>query len=1038
MYKKYFLLFLFCLLHWQALWAVMAYPFPIELHLPDGSQLEIQRHGDEFFNYTTDSQGYIIAQKSDGFYYYADYDNQGKLNIGMHRAGSQVATRSARVPEINFMQAAQARSSRFEASSNLTRANARQAYEGRLKTLVLLVAFEDKAFVSPTANNDFYRLKNELGYSDNGATGSVRDYYRDNSNGVFDPEFVVMGPYTLSKPMSYYGANNDAGNDNDPRRMVIEAAWLANQEGVDFSEFDEDNDGYVDIIYVYYAGHNEAEGGPAASIWPHSWSVAYMDSTSLDGVNLGYYACSSELKGSTGTTMTAIGTACHEYGHTLGLMDMYDTDGTESGGRSGGLGYLSLMSAGNYNNQSRTPPFLTSEERWSLGWMTPTTITTEGEYSLASIDQNEAYIIHTQNENEYFLLENRQQNNWDAPIKGEGLLIYHVDKSENMVLGKTALERWYRNSINVYPLHQCMDMKEASGSESRGDAFAFFPGSSGLYTAFTRTTSPAAMAWSGLPLGKELYDIRMEGEEILFRVELEDKVYFGGQVLNKQGQAVSGAVLYLKKLTEEPVSNNVSGLRSAMHVSEVFYTTLSGSDGRFIFDEDLNQGFYELLCQSEAYVSNSQIVELMQGSNDISLTLMTETEQLIEGSLSWCQNFSYGGSIGNEGDAFMAGASWTADDLSQFTGMYIGKMTFFIAGGSPDVVVYIYSDGNLIHQQSIAAEDLAANSFYSLDLLADSLLINPEAELILAYEVSNYPSTGYPAGICGGSRVEGKGNLISLDHGANWTTLYQEAEIEGNWLISFDVYRGSEFVEMESFSLDPTELTMKIGESQYLFGHIKPLDASNWKIDWTSSDSSVVWVDQQGKISALAAGQSTITATTDKGSRSATCLVTVNPTINSSLSVSVAQHIFYMDWLDGTADTWELTWRDTRDSVFRDTILTQSSFLLEGLDPKSTTEVLFRAFSAQEIVDEHTVSVTTANKNSEFMAMYTTGSYSPGDLILLDVLNLPENVSVNVWKLNDEIISGSILYLPQGIHELKVEVNTPNGIEIIRRQLKVE
>lgn len=1038
MYKKYILLLIGFLLHWQLLWAVMAYPFPIELELPDGSKLEIQRHGDEFFNYTTDRNGYIIAQKSDGFYYYADYNDQGRLNISKHRAGTQVATRSAQVPEINLMRAAQDRSSRFQASRNLTQANARQAYEGRLKTLVLLVAFEDKAFVSPTAQNDFYRLKNELGYSDNGATGSVRDYYRDNSNGIFDPEFVVMGPYTLSKPMSYYGANNESGNDSNPRRMVIEAAWQANQEGVDFSEFDEDNDGYVDIIYVYYAGYNEAEGGPAASIWPHSWSVAYMDSTSLDGVKLGYYACSSELKGSTGTTMTAIGTACHEYGHTLGLMDMYDTDGTESGGRSGGLGGLSLMSAGNYNNQSRTPPYLTSEERWSLGWMTPTTLTAAGEYSLASIDQNQAYIMHTNNENEYFLLENRQRNKWDTPIKGEGLLIYHVDKSDNMVQGKTALERWNNNSINVYPLHQCMDLEEACGSESRGDAFAFFPGSSYMYTSFNRTSRPSNLAWSGLPLGKELYDIRLEGDEIRFRVELEDKVYFGGQVLNMQGQAVSGAVLYLKKLTEEPVSKKVSGLRSAMHTSEVFYTTLSGSDGRFIFDEDLSQGYYELLCQSEAYVSNSRIVELMRGSNDISLTLMTETEQLIEGSLSWCQNFNYGGSIGNEGNAFMAGASWTADDLSQFTGMYIGKMTFFIAGGSPDVVVYIYADGNLIHQQSIAAEDLAANSFYSLDLLADSLLINPQTELILAYEVSNYSSKGYPAGICSGNRVEGKGNLISLDHGSSWTTLYQEAEIEGNWLISFDVYRSSEFVEMESFSLDPTELTMKIGESQYLFGHIKPLDASNWKIDWRSSDSSVVWVDQQGKISALAAGQSTITATTDKGSRSATCLVTVNPTINSSISVSVAQHIFYMDWLDGTADTWELSWRDTRDSVFRDTIITQSSFLLEGLDPKSTTEVLFRAFSAQEIVDEHTVSVTTANKNSEFMAIYTTSSYSPGDLLLLDVLNLPENASVNVWKLNDEIISGPILDLPQGIHELKVEVNTPNGIEIIRRQLKVE
>ncbi len=1038
MHRKQILIFIFCLLCSRALWAVMAYPYPIEIDLPDGSKLEIQRHGDEFFNYTTDRSGYIIAQKPDGYYYYANYDEQAKLNISNYRAGSRAARRSAVVPEVNFRRAAQIRSERYEASRDLIRANAKQAYEGRLKTLVLLVAFQDKAFVSPTAHDDFNRLSNELGYSDNGATGSVRDYYRDNSNGVFDPEFVVMGPYTLSKPMSYYGGNNEEGNDNDPRRMVIEAAWMANEEGVDFSEFDQNNDGYVDFIYVYYAGYNEAEGGPAASIWPHSWSVAYMDSTLLDGVKLGYYACSSELAGASGSTMSAIGTVCHEYGHTLGLMDVYDTDGAESGGMSGGLGALSLMSSGNYNNKSRTPPHLTSEERWSLGWMTPTTITEAGDYSLASIDQNQAYIIPTLNENEYFLLENRQHNNWDLYIKGEGLLIYHVDKSKNMVLGKTALERWYTNTVNVYPQHQCMDMEEAVGSESKGDMYAFYPGPSGLYTAFTRTTTPAALAWSGLPLGKELYDIRLEGQEIHFRVELEDQVYFGGQVINREGQPVQGALLYLKELVEQPVSGNTTGLRSAMHTSGVYYTTTSGIDGRFIFDEDLDPGVYELLCQSEAYISNSQIVELKPGSNSVLITLLTEAEQLIEGTLSWCRDFSYGGAIGNEGESFVAGASWTAEELSQYRGMYIGRMIFFIAGGSPDVEVSIYADRNPIFKKNIAAEDLTANSFYSLNLMADSLVINPETELILAYQVSNYPKNAYPAGICGGSRVEGKGNLISLDQGATWTTLYQEEEIEGNWLISFDIYRGSDFVAMESFNLDPTDLTMKIGETRYLYGQIKPANATNGKISWSSSDSSVVWVDQTGKVFALAAGQTVVTATTDGGNRSATCQVKVVPTIASSLNVNVAQHVFYVDWDEVTGDAWTFSWRNLGDSIYQDTTLTQSSFLLEGLDPKSTTEVLVQSYSEQQLVDEHAFSVTTANKKSDFMAIYTTETFSPGQKLLLDVLNLPEDASVNVWKLNDEVISGSILELSEGIHELRAEITTSKGIEIIRRQLKVE
>ena len=95
MHRKQILIFIFCLLCSRALWAVMAYPYPIEIDLPDGSKLEIQRHGDEFFNYTTDRSGYIIAQKPDGYYYYANYDEQAKLNISNYRAGSRAARRSA-------------------------------------------------------------------------------------------------------------------------------------------------------------------------------------------------------------------------------------------------------------------------------------------------------------------------------------------------------------------------------------------------------------------------------------------------------------------------------------------------------------------------------------------------------------------------------------------------------------------------------------------------------------------------------------------------------------------------------------------------------------------------------------------------------------------------------------------------------------------------------------------------------------------------------------------------------------------------------
>lgn len=1038
MYKKYFLLFLFCLLHWQALWAVMAYPFPVDVELPDGSRLEIQLHGDEFFNYTTDRNGYIIAQKTDGFYYYADYDNQGKLNIGNHKAGTQVATRSAQIPEFNLMRAAQTRSSRYEASRELTRANASQAYEGRLKTLVLLVAFQDKAFVSPTANNDFYRLKNELGYSDNGATGSVRDYYRDNSNGVFDPEFVVMGPYTLSKPMSHYGDNNAAGNDQNPREMVIEAAWLAEQEGVDFSEFDENNDGFVDIIYVYYAGHNEAEGGPAASIWPHSWSVASMDSTTLDGVNLGYYACSSELKGSKGATLTAIGTACHEYAHTLGLMDMYDTDGTSSGGRAAGLGSLSLMSAGNYNNQSRTPPYLTSEERWSLGWMTPTTISEGGEYTLASINQNQAYVMHTTTLGEYFLFENRQPTKWDAYLQGKGLLIYHVDKSLNQASGKSARLRWYENSVNVSPQHQCMDLEEAAGTESRGDAFAFFPGSVGAYSRFTKSSAPAAMAWSGMPLGIELHNISLNGEEISFSVVKEDKVFFGGQVIDLQDQPISDAGLFLRKLDEESSSGSTGRLRAAMRSSRDYFSTVSTGDGRFMFEENLIPGKYELFCQSGNFANFSKIIDLKPGSNDVTVLLMSESDRFIQDRLSWCEDFIYAGAVGSQGESFMAGAKWTAEELNQYTGMYIGRMSFFIATGEPLVKVYIYSDGKLIYSKIVPAAQLDKNSYCTVDLLADSLLINPGEELLLAYEVSSYGEDNYPAGICYGAGNDGKGNLISMDKGQTWTTLYQEAAIEGNWLISFFVSRGSDFVPVENFSLDPEEVSLTVGSTYYLFGNVTPSYATNGKISWQSSDTTVISVDQSGKLSALSVGESLVTATTDNGNLRAGCRVQVFPSIAVSMNIHTAQHMFFMEWTDTRSDSWELSWKNSNDSVYQDTMLIQSSFFLESLSPQSNTDVIVKAFLNQEETDRYEGKIITSKTTSSYMAINTKTTYNAGDILLLDVLNTPAGSTVVAWKLDDTILESKVLLLSAGIHDLQVEVNTPSGKEIIRRRIKVD
>ncbi len=208
---------------------------------------------------------------------------------------------------------------------------------GQKKFLVILAAFSDLAFNSASAQDDFFNLLNQDGYAENGGTGSVWNYFYENSSGAFDPQFDVVGPVTLSRSFSYYGANDDEGNNMAvrAREMVIEAIRIVDQNlGVDFSQYDNDGDGTIDNVFVYFAGHNEAEGGGENTIWPHAWST-YDQSITVDGVTTSSYACTSELRAAAGTSMSGIGTYCHEFGHVIGLPDFYDTDGDENGAARG-------------------------------------------------------------------------------------------------------------------------------------------------------------------------------------------------------------------------------------------------------------------------------------------------------------------------------------------------------------------------------------------------------------------------------------------------------------------------------------------------------------------------------------------------------------------------------------------------------------------------------------------------------------------------------------------------------------------------------
>ena len=332
---------------------------------------------------------------------------------------------------------------------------------GQKKAIMILVNFKDKSFKTDHDNALFNRIANEQGFSEGNFKGSMADYFKAQSRGKFELDFDVVGPVTVSKEYSHYGEDDSQGNDKYAGEMVCEAVELAKNEVADWTPYDWDNDGYVDQVYVVFAGKGAADGGPANAIWPHAYDLYsaeyYGDGTGpvTVGTNLwvNSYACGSELEGTYGA-INGIGTMCHEYSHCLGYPDFYDVD--YSGGQ--GMGAWDLMDAGSYNGDGYMPAGYTSYERWFAGWEEPIELKDEdveirGMKSLQN--GGEFYIIYNdKNANEFYLLENRQKEGWDASGPGAGLLIIHCDYDASV---------WEANGPNDDPNHQRFTAVPADG-----------------------------------------------------------------------------------------------------------------------------------------------------------------------------------------------------------------------------------------------------------------------------------------------------------------------------------------------------------------------------------------------------------------------------------------------------------------------------------------------------------------------------------------------------------------------------------------------
>jgi len=521
--------------------AVPALHRPITFTQPDGTQITVLLRGDERAHCYLSEDGYLLVNDNDAFYY-GNVGASGQIersdilakqpalrtkadraflsNVDMDRVDAtmrkmanaskyRIRTGMLPSPRQNAAGNADAEASHASYGKGLF-PGTHFPVKGVQKGLVVLVQYKDVKFKLDDPYDYFSRLLNEEGFSDYNGTGSARDFFIDNSNGQFLPEFDVYGPITLSQNRSYYGGNDSSGSDKAPEKMAIEACQQLDAS-VDFSQYDRDGDGLIDNVYVFYAGGGEASGGGANTVWPHSWDVRYAGEKPyiFDGVQLANYACSNEWFSS---GPDGIGTFVHEFSHVMGLPDLYATEYTDAFTP----GEWCVMDQGSYNNNSRTPPAYGAFERNALGWCKPTVLTSEkAPHKLNNIlETNEAYLIPTRSDNEFFLLENRQRTGWDSYIPGHGMLIWHIDYDE---------DTWNYNEANNNPNHQCVDIEEADGKQSYynrdGDAF---PGTAGV-TSFTDSTNPGMLTWSGAKLYTPIVDITELDGVITFNVQSVEK-----------------------------------------------------------------------------------------------------------------------------------------------------------------------------------------------------------------------------------------------------------------------------------------------------------------------------------------------------------------------------------------------------------------------------------------------------------------------------------------------------------------------------------
>ena len=455
--KKILLSIAFALMGIASGFAAKAHTALTTITQSDGSQLTIRLHGDEHFSWYSTADDVLLVQVGSN-YYVAQVEEDGTLKATpqlAHNAGErgtveeQVINNQNKEKFLNLLNA----EPQALAKPIGTVTPAYFPHKGSPKALVILVEFQDVKFktsdpvatfthylkgadgeATPKANNA-YVTKGMVNY------GSVSQYFKDMSQRKFTPQFDIVGPVTVSKNSAYYGSNT-GGADANFKEMIAEACKNVSTN-VNFADYDQDNDGYIDLVYIIYAGYSESFGGNSADcLWPKSGSATFNEpgtniSLKLNGKMISRYGINNELNGTPKNwidgkpLLNGIGLFCHEFSHTMGLPDLYPTV-EASRVDNQNPEYWDLMDGGEYTYSGYFPTPYSPWEMDVMDWTAPIELGDEAkQVNLDSYaNSRTAYKINGEND-EYLLIQNIQTEGWWSGItqafKTTGMLVWRID-----------------------------------------------------------------------------------------------------------------------------------------------------------------------------------------------------------------------------------------------------------------------------------------------------------------------------------------------------------------------------------------------------------------------------------------------------------------------------------------------------------------------------------------------------------------------------------------------------------------------------------